>query len=117
MVVLVQGAGPGALDEDLEDIMAVIEAEVWGDIGEEKEAGAFSGGCMEAKREKGFDTYQLLAAGITFKTHVSALLQLVRPLFITSALCQEYLHVQHKRHTSQSPFSHHPAAVLQGCGR
>ena len=36
------------------------------------------GGCKEAKRLRAYATYQLLAQGITFRTHMSALLQPVR---------------------------------------
>ncbi len=62
----------------MEDVLEVIEAEVWGEIGEEKEAGAFAGGCKEAKRARGVDSYQLLAQGVTFRTHIAPLLQPVR---------------------------------------
>lgn len=46
-------------------------------MGEEKEAGAFAGGCKEAKHVRAFATYQLLAAGTTFRTHFGPLLRLV----------------------------------------
>ncbi|BDA46528.1 probable small subunit processome component 20 homolog [Coccomyxa sp. Obi] len=72
---LMKNAQPGALDDVMEDVLEVIEAEVWGEIGEEKEAGAFVGGCKEAKRARGIDSYQLLASGITFRTHIGPLLQ------------------------------------------
>ncbi len=75
-----QNAEPGALDDVVEDVLEVVEAEVWGEIGEEKEAGAFVGGCKEAKRARGIDSYQLLASGITFRTHIGPLLQPVRAL-------------------------------------
>lgn len=78
LTVCNQDAAPGALDAVMEDVLEVIEAEVWGDIGEEKEAGAFAGGCKEAKRARGVDSYQLLAQGVTFRTHIGPLLQPVR---------------------------------------
>ena len=62
----------------MEDVLPVVAAEVWGDVGEEKEAGAFAGGCKEAKHVRAFATYQLLAAGTTFRTHFGPLLGLVR---------------------------------------
>ncbi len=52
--------------------------QVWGDVGEEKEAGAFAGGCKEAKHVRAFATYQLLAAGTTFRTHFGPLLRPAR---------------------------------------
>lgn len=64
----------------MEDVLPVVAAEVWGDVGEEKEAGAFAGGCKEAKHVRAFATYQLLAAGTTFRTHFGPLLGLVRAL-------------------------------------
>ncbi|KAK9845304.1 hypothetical protein WJX81_002986 [Elliptochloris bilobata] len=78
LAVLVQGAEPGALDDVMEDVLPAVAAEVWGDVGEEKEAGAFAGGCKEAKHVRAFGTYQLLAAGTTFRTHFGPLLRLVR---------------------------------------
>lgn len=89
MNALWKKAEPGALDNVLEDVLEVIEAEVWGEIGEEKEAGAFVGGCKEAKRARGVDSYQLLASGITFRSHIAPLLQPVCPLLLVSwRVCQ-----------------------------
>ncbi len=62
----------------IDAIIPIIETELFGQVSEEKEAHAFVGGCKEAKRLRAYATYQLLAQGITFRTHMSALLQPVR---------------------------------------
>jgi hypothetical protein len=73
-----QGAEPGALDGVLAEVLPIMEAELWGDIADEKEAGAFSGSCREARKLRAYDTYQLLAAGVTFRGRIAQLLQPVR---------------------------------------
>ena len=70
-----QDAQAGALDEVIDSIIPIIETELFGQVSEEKEAHAFVGGCKEAKRLRAYATYQLLAQGVTFRTHMSALLQ------------------------------------------
>ena len=81
-----QDAHAGALDEVIDDIIPIIETELFGQVSEEKEAHAFVGGCKEAKRLRAYATYQLLAQGVTFRTHMSAVLQPVRS---DSALCSQ----------------------------
>ena len=81
-----QDAQAGALDEVIDNIIPIIETELFGQVSEEKEAHAFVGGCKEAKRLRAYATYQLLVQGITFRTHMSAVLQPVRS---TSALCSQ----------------------------
>lgn len=74
-----QGAEAGALDDVINDVIPIIETELFGQVSEEKEANAFVGGCKEAKRLRAYATYQLLAHGVTFRDHMSTLLQPVRP--------------------------------------
>ena len=80
-----QDAEPGALDGVLPEVLPIIEAELWGDVADEKEAGAFSGSCREARKLRAYDTYALAARGVTFRTHVSALLQPVPATFCSAA--------------------------------
>ena len=51
-----------------------MEAELFGDMAEAKEAEAFASKYKEAKVTKAYDTYQLLASLITFDTHLETLL-------------------------------------------
>ena len=76
--VRVQTAEPGALDDVLPEVLPLLEAELWGDVADEREAGAFSGSCREAKKPRAHDTFQLLAQGTTFRTHIGPLLRPVR---------------------------------------
>ena len=79
-----QDAQAGALDEVIDNIIPIIETELFGQVSKEKEANAFVGGCKEAKRLRAYATYQLLAQGITFRAHMSTLLQ---PVCSDSAAC------------------------------
>ena len=74
-----QGAEAGSMDDVIGDVIPIVEAELFGQVSEEKEANAFVGGCKEAKRLRAYATYQLLARGVTFRDHMSTLLQPVRP--------------------------------------
>lgn len=42
------------------------------------QVGAVAGSLKEAKKQRGYEAYRLLAAGITFRTHIAFLLSLVR---------------------------------------
>lgn len=97
----------------MEDVLPVVAAEVWGDVGEEKEAGAFAGGCKEAKHVRAFATYQLLAAGTTFRTHFGPLLGLVR------ARCCSWRACRHAscRSSSMALGSLHPRSTVSHCNR
>ena len=86
----VQTAEPGALDDVLPEVLPILEAELWGDVADEKEAGAFSGSCREAKKLRAADTFQLLAQGTTFRSHIGPLLRPVR--FRLHALTPTYGH-------------------------
>lgn len=54
----------------------MIDSQLFGGVSEEKEAGAFAG-TREAKKIRAYDTFQLLAQGITFKLQLASLLSLV----------------------------------------
>lgn len=64
----------------------MIDAQLFGIVAEEKEAGAFAG-TREAKKLRAYDTYQLLAQGITFKANLATMLSLVSCNTPTLALC------------------------------
>ena len=68
---------PGALDETLPRVLPMVDTQLFGMVAEEKEAGAFAG-TREAKKLRAYDTYLLLAQGITFKANLATLLSLVR---------------------------------------
>ena len=73
-----QDAQPGALDESLPRVLPIMEAQLFGEVAEEKEAGVFAG-TREAKKLRAYDTYQLLAQAITFRTQLATLLAPVSP--------------------------------------
>ena len=79
----------GCLDEYVLRLLPLIDSQLFGGVAEEKEAGAFAG-TREAKKLRAYDTYQLLAQGITFDTQLANLLSLVR-LFFLSASCLQGL--------------------------
>ena len=81
-----QDAEAGALDDVIDDIIPIVEAELFGQVSEEKEANVFVGGCKEAKHLRAYATYQILARGVTFRDHMSTLLQPVRCLHV-SRIC------------------------------
>ncbi|KAL0035339.1 hypothetical protein WJX77_001780 [Trebouxia sp. C0004] len=73
-----KGAAPGALDGYLDRILPVMEADLFGDIADAKEADAFAAKYREAKKCKAYDMYQLLARMITFRQNIGQLLAAVR---------------------------------------
>ena len=75
----------GCLDEYVLRLLPMIDAQLFGGVAEEKEAGAFAG-TREAKKMRAYDTYQLLAQGITFDTQLANLLGLVS-FFSTLLIC------------------------------
>ncbi|KAL0018407.1 hypothetical protein WJX79_009395 [Trebouxia sp. C0005] len=72
-----KGAAPGALDGYLDRILPVMEADLFGDIADAKEADAFAAKYREAKKCKAYDMYQLLARMITFRQNIGQLLAAV----------------------------------------
>ena len=69
-----QKAGPGGLDLILVPALGLVEGDIFGAAGEAREAGVYGGQYREAKKNRAFDTYLLLARHISFRTHVAALL-------------------------------------------
>lgn len=49
-----------------------------GEVAEAKEVVAVAASSKEAKRVRGYETYQILASAVTFATHMDALLAIVR---------------------------------------
>ena len=87
----VQDLQHGSLDEALPRILPMIEAQLFGGVAEEKEAGAFAG-TREAKKLRAYDTYQMLAQGVTFRTQLATMLAPVGLLPHASA-SSNHLHV------------------------
>lgn len=67
----------GALDESLELILPLLEADLFGEVAEAKEVSGFAAAYKEAKRCRANESYELLASCITFGTHINTLLLLV----------------------------------------
>lgn len=58
----------------------LLEGDLFGAVAEAKEVAAVAGQFKEAKKQRAYDSYRLLAQGITFRTHAAYLLSLVRRL-------------------------------------
>lgn len=56
------------------EALAVVDADLFGDVADAKDVGAISGSLREAKKQRGYEAYRLLAGGISFRTHVAYLL-------------------------------------------
>ena len=81
--VLLQGTEAGYMDDYVTRILPMIDSQLFGGVAEEKDAGAFAG-TREAKKLRAYDSYQLLAQGITFEKQLANLLSMVgstRPSF------------------------------------
>ena len=72
-----QDLPPGGFDEALGVLLVLLEGDVFGEVAEAKEAAGYGAGVKEAKKQRGYDAYRLLAQGITFRTHTALLLSLV----------------------------------------
>uniref|UniRef100_A0A7S3R808 U3 small nucleolar RNA-associated protein 20 domain-containing protein n=1 Tax=Dunaliella tertiolecta TaxID=3047 RepID=A0A7S3R808_DUNTE len=72
------GAASGALDDAVELALPIIENEIFGEVAEAKEVAQFAMNYKEAKKVRGYESFMLLAAGVTFKTSMEPLLDLVR---------------------------------------
>jgi hypothetical protein len=75
--VLQKDMEPGGFDEALAPLLPLVEADIFGAVAEAKEVAAFAGGLKEAKKQRGYEAYRLLAQGVTFRTHTAFLLSLV----------------------------------------
>ena len=73
---------PGVLDECAQQVLQMLEGQLFGTVAEEKEVAAVTGGVREAKKARSFDTYALLAQTTTLSTHLTVLLGLVGALDI-----------------------------------
>ncbi|KAK9840687.1 hypothetical protein WJX84_003409, partial [Apatococcus fuscideae] len=73
-----QKAGPGGLDPILQPALGLVEGDIFGAAGEARDAGVYAGQYREAKKNRAFDTYLLLASHITFRSHIAALVAPVR---------------------------------------
>lgn len=73
---VLQDMEAGCMDDYVLRILPMIDSQLFGGVAEEKEAGAFAG-TREAKKLRAYDTYQLLAKGITFDKQLATLLGLV----------------------------------------
>ena len=49
-----------------------------GEVSEAKQVTAFTAAYKEAKRVRGYETFQILASAITFSSHMDVLLSLIR---------------------------------------
>ncbi|KAE9453174.1 hypothetical protein C3L33_14914, partial [Rhododendron williamsianum] len=65
----------GKLDYCLEELLSVVEHDILGDVSEEKEVEQISSKMKETRKFKSFETLQLIAQNITFKTHAVKLLE------------------------------------------
>ncbi|KAL2508708.1 ARM repeat superfamily protein [Forsythia ovata] len=64
----------GKLDYCLEDLLSVIENDILGDVSEEKEVDKIASKMKETRKQKSYETLELIAQSITFKTHALKLL-------------------------------------------
>ncbi|KAL7177187.1 hypothetical protein ACSBR2_030511 [Camellia fascicularis] len=64
----------GRLDYCLEELLSVVENDIFGDVSEEKEVEKIASKMKETRKRKSFETLKLIAQNITFKTHALKLL-------------------------------------------
>jgi hypothetical protein len=72
------GQAPGALDASVALLLPILDSELFGEVAEAKEYSNFAAAYKEAKKCRAFESYQLLAAGVTFGDSISHVLGLVR---------------------------------------
>lgn len=75
----------GKLDYCLDDLLAVVENDILGEVAEEKEVDKIASKMKETRKLKSFETLKLIAQNITFKTHALKVLspvtsQLQKPM-------------------------------------
>ncbi|XP_031478045.1 uncharacterized protein LOC116249069 [Nymphaea colorata] len=85
------------LDHCLEDLLMVVENDIFGDVGEQKEVGKIASKLKEARKKKSFETLKLIAQSITFKTNAVKLfspvkIHLKNPMPREKAMIEEMLH-------------------------
>uniref|UniRef100_A0A803Q1W1 ARM repeat superfamily protein n=1 Tax=Cannabis sativa TaxID=3483 RepID=A0A803Q1W1_CANSA len=59
----------GKLDYCLEDLLSIVENDILGEVAEEKDVDKIASKMKETRKRKSFETLQLIAQSITFKTH------------------------------------------------
>ncbi len=77
---LAKGSGGqhGGLDASVELLLPILDAELFGEVAEAKEYSNFAAAYKEAKKCRAYESYQLLAAGITFDQSIDHVLGLVK---------------------------------------
>ena len=68
----------GRLDYCLEDLLAVVNSDLFGDVAEQKEVEKIASKMKETKKRMSFDTLKLIAQSITFSQH--SLKKLISPV-------------------------------------
>ncbi|XP_050365350.1 uncharacterized protein LOC126783867 isoform X2 [Argentina anserina] len=71
----------GKLDYCLEDLLSIAQNDILGDVAEEKEVEKIASKMKETKKQKSFETVQLIAQSITFKSHALKLLSPITAQF------------------------------------
>ncbi|CAN6446079.1 unnamed protein product [Victoria cruziana] len=84
------------LDRCLDDLLMVVENDIFGDVGEQKEVGKIASKLKEARKKKSFETLKLIAKSIIFKTNAVKLfspirIHLKKPLPRENAMVEEML--------------------------
>lgn len=95
----------GKLDYCLEDLLAAVENDILGDVSEEKEVEKIASKMIETKKQKSFETLELIAKNITFRTHALKLLSVV-----TTHL---QMHLTPKRKSKLESMLNHIAAGIE----
>ncbi|KAK0607559.1 hypothetical protein LWI29_016732 [Acer saccharum] len=67
----------GKLDYCLDALLLVVEKDILGDVSEQKEVEKIASKMIETRKQKSFETLELIARNITFKTHALKLLSFV----------------------------------------
>lgn len=62
------------LDYCLDEVLSIVENDIFGDVDEEKEVEKIASKMKETKKRKSFETLKLISQSITFKTHALKLL-------------------------------------------
>ncbi|XP_010257842.1 PREDICTED: small subunit processome component 20 homolog [Nelumbo nucifera] len=68
----------GKLDYCLEELLSIAEDDILGDVAEQKEVEKIASKMKETRKCKSFETLELIAEGIMFKTHALKLLSPVK---------------------------------------
>eukprot|EP00897_Mesotaenium_endlicherianum_P002352 jgi/Mesen1/2144/ME000152S01235 len=69
---------PGEIDHCIDALMEVLENDIMGEVGAEKEVEAVAGRMKETKHQRSYESMRLLARAVTFRACAGALLRPVR---------------------------------------